>query len=752
VLTLPTTGAYRLVVHGYANYDVTGSYSFRLLDVGAAATPQIGTSKAVVTVLLSDPRTTQTYVYYQTEPGTATANVDYVATPGAYLYFAPGVTSRQIVVPIFGDTTVEDDETFNIRLSSNNDTISDDLGVVTILNDDTQITAAIDDVNKLEGSGGGTTDFVFTLTLSAASSQIVTIDYQTADGTAAAGSDYTAANGTLSFAPGETSKSITVKVAADTDGEANETFFVNLSGPTNALIADGQGKGTILNDDAKVSISDVVEVEGDSGKTYAVFTVSLSTPSSLQTSVNYATANGSAGSPGDYTAASGTLTFDVGETTKTISIEVLRDGQAEGDETFYVDLTNASNATFAEARGTATIRNDDAAVSVQNAWITEGNSGTKVLKFYVSLPYATTNTVTVDYATSDGTATAGADYTAASGTLTFAPGETTKTVTVLVKGDVLNEYDDTLFLTLTDPSTGATIAQARGTGTTIDDDPAPTMSIGGASITEGDAGTVDLTFVVTLSATSGKPITVTYQTADGTAVASDDYDSATGPLSFAAGETSKTITVKVKGDVMIESDETLSVQLAGAVNATIARATAQGTILNDDVAANPAPTVVSYVVDDGTAQRSVVRSLTVTFSEVVTIAAGAFEVRNASGDLIPATLVAEVVSGRTVATLKFAGASLADGDYRLTILADRISDASGKHLDADAHDAALFDFYRYFGDLDGDRNVDALDYAKLRRAIQLHEYIAYLDADGDGDVDAADIAQFQARYGHRLGS
>src|SRR5262249_14556356 len=152
----------------------------------------------------------------------------------------------------------------------------------------------------------------------------VTVSWATADGTATAGSDYTAAGGTLTFGPGETTKTILVGVLGDTTDEPNEAFTVNLSNPANATITDGQGVGTITDDDAPptLSINDVTVVES-AGQ--AAFTVSLSAASGWTVTVNYATQDFTAVAGSDYTATSGTLTFAPGETTKTVSVPVTDD-------------------------------------------------------------------------------------------------------------------------------------------------------------------------------------------------------------------------------------------------------------------------------------------------------------------------------------------------------------------------------------------------------------------------------------------
>src|SRR5262249_43706264 len=152
------------------------------------------------------------------------------------------------------------------------------------------------------------------------SGRTVTVNYATANGTAVAPGDYTSTSGTLTFASGVTTQTITVPVVGDTLGEANETFFVNLSGANNATIADNQGVGTITNDDLpSIAINSVSVTEGNTGSVNAVFTVTLSIASTQTINVNYATANGTAVAPGDYTAGAGTLSFPPGVTSQTIT-------------------------------------------------------------------------------------------------------------------------------------------------------------------------------------------------------------------------------------------------------------------------------------------------------------------------------------------------------------------------------------------------------------------------------------------------
>ena len=225
----------------------------------------------------------------------------------------------------------------------------------------------------VEGNSG-TTPLTFTVTLTAAAATTVTVNYATAGGTATSGTDFVAQSSTLSFAPGETSKTVSVNVVGDTAFESNESFTVALSGASsNATIQTASATGTITNDDAQpapptLSISSVSALENTG--TF-VFVVTLSAASTSTVSVRFATANGTAtaGTRGDYTSTSGTLSFSPGQTSRTISVSVRNDTTIEPDETFFVDLSRASGASIAVSRGTGTIRNDDGVLAAAFAML-----------------------------------------------------------------------------------------------------------------------------------------------------------------------------------------------------------------------------------------------------------------------------------------------------------------------------------------------------------------------------------------------
>jgi len=176
------------------------------------------------------------------------------------------------------------------------------------------------------------------------------------------GSDFLSTSGTLTFAPGETSKTFTVPVKGDRLGEPNEVFYVDLRGTTNAVIANGRGGSTIAEDEPRISISDVSKKEGKRNQTTQfIFTVTLSAAYDQPVTMSFRTNNGTAKTgDNDYVAKSGTITFNPGETSKTITIAVNGDSKKESDEVFYLDLSgNSGNSLFAKSRGTGTILNDD---------------------------------------------------------------------------------------------------------------------------------------------------------------------------------------------------------------------------------------------------------------------------------------------------------------------------------------------------------------------------------------------------------
>jgi aryl-phospho-beta-D-glucosidase BglC (GH1 family) len=558
-----------------------------------------GTREMVFTVTLSQPAAGPVTVAFATRDGTALAGSDYNAATGT-LSFAAGETSKTIAVTLRGDTADEIDESFELALSGlTGASFARASALGTIQNDDAPPVLRVSNAELVEGASG-TRNMVFTLSLDKAIGQSVTARFATADGTATAGSDYTARSGSVTFAAGETSKTIAVAIRGDRLIEADESFNLLLSNVTRATLAPGGGVGTIRNDDLAppvLSIADASLTEGDAGTAQMLFTVSLSRAATSAVSVNFATQNGTALAGSDFTAARGTLNFAAGETSKTIAVTIRGDRAIEADESFGLVLSRATGATLGDGSAIGTILNDDVppALSISDAQVTEGDAGTKQMLFTVSLSRAATGVVTVTHATQAGTATAGSDFLAGSGTLSFAAGETSKTIAVTITGDTAVEADETLTLLLGTAS-AATIADGTGTGTILNDDVPPSLSIADAQVTEGASGTKQMLFTVTLSRAAASAVSVAYATEAGTAQAGTDFTATSGTLSFAAGEISKTIAVTILGDAAVEADERFSLVLSSPSGATILDGTAQGVIANDDTAPAPSGDTASFRV------------------------------------------------------------------------------------------------------------------------------------------------------------
>jgi len=347
---------------------------------------------------------------------------------------------------------------------------------------------SINDVTMTEGDSG-TKTFTFTVSLSApAGPGGVTFDIATADGTAtddnpgSEDNDYVPIALTGQTIPaGSSTYTFNVTVNGDTAFEPNETFFVNLTNVTGANVTDGQGQGTITNDDVAlptVSIANAQDTEVDPPNTKdMVFIVTLSqAPTSGFVTVNFTTMDGTAlattnGFNNDYVTTTGQVVFGVGETSKEIRVPVRGDLDDEPDETFSIVLSSPVGATIGTGTATGTIIDNDASqsASIADAAIVEGDNGVTYLSFTITLTVPASGTTTVDFATADGSAVAGQDYLPVSGQVSFAAGETSKTVLVPVIGDDLSEANETLTVTLTNP-VGTAIGDGTATGTITNDD------------------------------------------------------------------------------------------------------------------------------------------------------------------------------------------------------------------------------------------------------------------------------------------
>ena len=580
----PVKGESPVTVRVIDDDDDRGS-SLPTLSIADAAVAEGGTAEFVVTLT---PASTETVtVNFETADGTAKAGSDYTQT-SATLTFTAGQPTKTISVSTVDDDAQESDERFTVTLRSpDGATLDDHTGEGTIRDNDDDGGGRTPELSIGDAAvqEGGTAQFE--VTLRPASEQTVTVNFETADGTAKAGSDYTETSGTLTFTAGQPTKTISVSTVDDDAQESDERFMVTLRNPDGATLDDHTGEGTIRdNDDGgggslpTLSVGDAAVVEGDT----ATFRVTLSAASENVVTVSYKTKDGTAVAGSDYTAMAGTLRFEPGDTTKTTRVPTVDDDTPEETEAFTVELSAPSGATVADGTGTGTISDDDGGsrslptLSIGDAApVPEGRTA----KFRVTLRRESGEPVTVAYRTVDGTAVAGSDYTTTSGTLRFEPGDTTKTIRVPTVDDDTPEETEAFTVELSAPS-GATVADGTGTGTISDDDGGsrslPTLSIGDAApVPEGRTAK----FRVTLRRESGEPVTVAYRTVDGTAVAGSDYTTTSGTLRFEPGETTRAVAVATLIDQLMEGAEQFTVELSDPVGTTLADDTGVGTITDD---------------------------------------------------------------------------------------------------------------------------------------------------------------------------
>lgn len=539
------------------------------------------TQKATFEVSLSQASDEAVTVDYETSDGTAKSNEDYTGKSGQ-LTIPKGETSGRIEVDIINDTMDEYDEDFSLTLKN---PIGADLGAspsatCTIQDDDAAPDLLVTNPEVEESDSSNTTKLVFEVKLSAKSGKTVMVTYSTADGTeiqdkkpATQGEDYTAITGiTLTIAPGDTSPhQIEVTVLGDDLQEPDETVTLILTADNaNGCSATGTIKD---NDKPTISISDATVTEGDASK--IEFKVSLSKPCSEGVSVEFRTKDGTALKGQDYVQKEDSVTFDKGEYgDKIIDIDIKDDEIYEGTESefFNVELFGLTNTSVKmdKATGKGTINDNESKplISVENIAVEEGDSDKTTASFTVSLSTASASEVSVDYATSDVNAKAEKDYTAATGTLKIPAGQKSGIINVDVLGDKVYEDDETFKLILSN-SQGADIDASKGTAicTIKDNDPIPALKFEGevpvkVSVKEGDSGTTQQELKVELEAAREKEVVIDYVTEDGTATTADnDYIPLSDKLKFAPNETTKSIIVSVVGDKTGEPDESFYVTL-----------------------------------------------------------------------------------------------------------------------------------------------------------------------------------------------
>ena len=439
----------------------------------------------------------------------------------------------------------------------------------------------IDDVTAYEGNAG-TKTFTFTVTLTQARPTPVTFDIATANGSAEAGSDYVALAMTGQSIPaGAKSKTFNVTVNGDTLVESTETFFINVTNVVGIQLADGQGLGTIVRDDP-IPLANGVAATGLAAVAGQNFLYAIDVPPG-RTTLDFNTGGGT-GDADLYVKFGAIPTFAIADCKSEGSTTVESctfTSPAAG--TWYVIVNAYSDISGVNL--TATYAPALATLSISDASVTEGNAGTKQLTFNINLSAPVAGPVSFDVATTPGTAFAGSDYLSASQAgVTIPAGQTAATFSVTINGDTKVEGNETFTVDLTNV-TGAPAGKVQAQGRIINDDQA-SLSIGDASITEGNSGISTMVFDVQLSEPMPSPVTFDIATANGSATAGSDYVARSIAGRYLdAGRTRMRFEVAINGDVTAEANETFAVNISNVSGAQLADGAAVGTIVNDDGAA-----------------------------------------------------------------------------------------------------------------------------------------------------------------------
>jgi len=444
--------------------------AFKFSALGYSANENGATADFVINLTFA--ATINTSIAYNTNDITALAASDYVASSGV-ITFTPGQTSYILAIPLINDLNIEPNETFAVRLHTPTNALLTlpDVATMTLVDNDTPSVQFTSATYSGPESGGSVSAIV---SLSNPVNATVTVNYATSNGTAISGSDYTGASGTLTFAPLETSKPIVISLLDDAVIEANETFALTLSTPTNATLGGPNATTlTIVSDDVpQVNFASASYSVNENAGTVTI-NVQLNVAPLVAVTVNYNTSDSSATAGSDYTAViGGSVNFIVGQTNQSFTISIADNALVENNETFNITLSSPTNATLlAPASTTVTIMDNDFATvqfSSNNYTVAE-NGG--VANLNVTLDQSSPYPITVTYTTSDYTAIAPTDYSAASGTITFPPGNTNQTIPITIVNDTGVDGDEIFTVTLNSPVSATLTSPNPASVTIIDNDP-----------------------------------------------------------------------------------------------------------------------------------------------------------------------------------------------------------------------------------------------------------------------------------------
>jgi len=517
-------------------------------------------------------------VRFSTVPnGNAVPNVNYTPVTNALVTFFAGHSNAFYNVPIFHTPVAEGDTTVGLR-------ISDPLSAFLVA--PTEATLTIVDVDSAPGTfvfsqtnyvvGEGDGFALITVVRTNGHSGDSSVTMMTLPGDATPGLKYVPTNYAIPFANGEVVKSFAVQILEENQVEGNQSLYLLLTNATGgtAIGSPNPVPLTIIDDDVGLSFAtnsalNAVYIVSETNSSLIVDVFRLNAPTGLVTTVSYYTTNGTALAGRDYVPASGTLTFNPGESQKSLSLTILRNPEVTGDLTFAVKLANPTPGVQIAPPTTANVVINDVDTGLSllstnttpttNATYWVMKNGTNVL-ITVIRTNANTGPVSVTYATADGTAVAPIDYVAVSGTLFFTNGQLSSSFTVPIMDDNLVKGDRYFTVSLLNPTPPAQLlSPSFGTVNIIDNETGFHFSSGSYQVAEN--GVAALINVQRIGYTNGTA-SVAFATQNGTAKPGIDYTPTNGVLVFNNGELSKSFAVGVIDNTILDGDRTVLVSLS----------------------------------------------------------------------------------------------------------------------------------------------------------------------------------------------
>ncbi|MBD2492423.1 Calx-beta domain-containing protein, partial [Aulosira sp. FACHB-615] len=551
-----------------------------------------GTTTAAVTIIRTGGSDGQVSVIVNPSNGTATAPSDYNNSPIIVTFTDGDTTAKTVTIPIVNDSKFEPNETINLALTNPTGGVTlgtQSTATLTIISDDPIQPGTLSfSASQFSVNEDGTPVVAVTVTRTGGSDGEVSVILTPSNGTATASADYNNTPITVNFANGETSKIVTIPIVDDTQFESDETINLTLTNPTGGATLGTQNTATltIINNDSPqqgtLAFSNPTFSINEDGTPITAVTITRTGGSDGEVTATISLDDGSATAPQDYNNNPITVTFANGDNTpKIITIPIVNDTVVEGTETINLSLTNTTGGASVGRQNTAVvaIADDDVQLNFSTGNYTVREDGTTVTDIIVTRTGRTTGAVSATITFTDGTATGcgcaassvNNDFYNGAFNITLAEGETSKVITVesaslggsnaiRIRNDAKVEGDETFSINLTNPTGGATIGnQGSAIVKILDDDVALAFSAANFSVREnGEAVTaVTVTRTGRLTGVVGATINLT----DGTATAPSDYNNTPITISFAEGETSKTVFIPVNNDITVEPDETVTLSL-----------------------------------------------------------------------------------------------------------------------------------------------------------------------------------------------